>query len=133
MTYQLDIVAADGVKFSGQVERLLVRTSVGDVAILARHIDYVTTVAMGEARIYLEDGTVRKAACIGGMLAVTDGKVKLVPTSFEWQETIDLERVMRSIEKANEILEHKNDHADVDITMAEARLKRALVRQIVGK
>ncbi|MFI3312628.1 MAG: ATP synthase F1 subunit epsilon [Eubacteriales bacterium] len=133
MTYQLDIVAADGVKFSGQVTRVMVRTSVGDVAILPRHINYVTTVAMGEAKIYLEDGTIRNAACIGGMLAVTDGAVKLVPTTFEWSEDIDMERVKQSMDKANDVLAQRADQSDVDIAMAEARLKRALVRQIVGK
>ncbi len=132
MTFELEIVAADGIKFKGEAERIVVRSAVGDVAILPRHIDYVTTIAMGEARITAE-GVTKKAACIGGLLAVTGGKVRLVPTSFEWKEDIDMERTERSIYKAKAVLDDPKDRSKADIALAEARLKRALVRQNVGK
>ena len=41
MTFPLKIVTPDGLIFDGQAEKLIVRTSTGDRAILARHIDAV--------------------------------------------------------------------------------------------
>lgn len=131
-TFHLQIVTPDGGVFDGQAERLIVRTVTGDVCILPKHINYVTAVGMGEARITV-DGKVRRAACIGGMLAVTEGAVKLVATTFEWAEDIDQERAKQAEERAREILDAKDRHGQQDMALAEAKLKRALVRQSVAE
>jgi len=129
-TFSLQIVTPDGLFFDGQAEKLVVRTLTGDVCILARHCDYVTALGMGEAQVFLEDGK-RTAACIGGMLSVTDGHVRLVPTTFEWAEDIDMERAARSAARAQEELAQKRSAQDVEL--AQARLKRALVRSSVAQ
>ena len=78
------------------------------------------------------DGKKRYAACIGGMVSVVNGVVTLVPTTFEWAEDIDSKRAERSAERASQTLAHKTA-SDVDMRMAEARLKRALVRSSVAR
>lgn len=131
-TFHLQIVTPDGGVFDAQAQRLIVRTVTGDVCILPRHINYVTAVGMGEARIIEEDGNVRRAACIGGMLAVTEGEVKLVATTFEWAERIDHDRAKQAEERARAILDAKDKHSEQDLALADAKLKRALVRQGVA-
>ena len=127
--FQLKIVTPDGLIFDGEAEKLIVRTTGGDVCILARHIDYVAPLGMGRA-IVEAGGKRRSAACIGGMLSVSGGEVTLVPTTFEWSETIDAERVERSYQRADKVLKDTNA-SDADIALAEARLHRALVRRSV--
>lgn len=130
-TFQLQIVTPDGLAFEGQAQRVLCRTIAGDVCILPRHCDYITALGMGEARVTLQDGTVRKAACIGGMLTVRAGVVRLVATTFEWAEDIDKVRADVSKQKAESILKQTNvDPHELDL--AQARLKRALVRSHVA-
>ncbi len=124
-TFQLQIVTPDGLLFEGEAERLVARTIDGDVCILARHTEYVTALGMGQARVTI-DGKVRKAACIGGMLSVSGGRVRIVATTFEWAEEIDLERAQRARERAEERLKQQKDTRDIQL--AEAKLKRALVR-----
>ena len=75
-------------------------------------------------------GNRRTAACIGGMLRVSKGEVPLVPTTFEWSDAIDLERVERSFQRADKVL-HDSGATDTEIALAEARLHRALVRKSV--
>lgn len=130
MTFPLKIVTPDGLIFDGQAEKLIVRTSTGDRAILARHIDAVFPLGMGEA-VVVYDGNRRTAACIGGLLSVTDGEVTLVPTTFEWSDEIDYDRADRSLHRAEAALE-KKDSTDAEIQLAEARLKRALIRRSVA-
>ncbi|MBQ7000815.1 MAG: ATP synthase F1 subunit epsilon [Oscillospiraceae bacterium] len=127
--FKLKIVTPDGLIFDGEAEKLIVRTIGGDVAILARHIDYVAPLGMGRA-IVEAGGNRRTAACIGGMLSVSDGEVTLVPTTFEWSDTIDADRVERSYQRADKVL-HDSNASDADIALAEARLHRALVRKSV--
>lgn len=129
-TFHLQVVTLDGLSFDGEAEKLIVRTIDGDVCILPRHINYVTALGMGEAKIFTENG-VRRAACIGGMLSVSDNEVSLCPTTFEWAEDIDAERAKKAREHAEELLKDKSKSKQ-DIAVAEAKLKRALVRQSVS-
>lgn len=128
--FPLKIVTPDGLAFDGQVEELIVRTTSGDLGILANHINCVASLGMGRATIVI-DGKRQYAACIGGMLSVMQGKVTLVPTTFEWAKDIDEARADRSYQRAQAILSDKNA-AKTDIALAEARLKRALVRRSVA-
>lgn len=126
MTYHLQIVTPDGQRFDGQAERLLVPTIHGQMGILARHINYVTALGMGPAKVVTEAGE-RHAACIGGMLAVTNGEVKVVATTFEWADEIDTARAQASLARAEKMLADPNADAQTK-QYAQARLKRAQVR-----
>lgn len=128
--FKLKIVTPDGLIYDGEAEELIVRTTGGDVAILARHINYVAPLGMGRA-VVVSGSNRRTAACIGGMLSVVDGEVTLVPTTFEWSDKIDVERAERSYERADKVL-HDSSASDTDIKLAEARLHRALVRKSVA-
>ena len=128
--FQLKIVTPDGLAFDGQAEELIVRTTSGDLGILAGHMDCVAPLGMGRATIVV-DGKKRYGACIGGMLSVIGGKVNLVPTTFEWAEDIDLTRAEASYDRAKQTLDNKQS-TDTEVRMAEARLKRALVRKSIG-
>lgn len=131
MTYHLQIVTPDGQYFDGQAVRLFVPTIHGQIGILARHINYVTALGMGPAKVITEDGE-RHAACIGGLLAVTNGDVKVVATTFEWADQIDVERAQASLARAEAMLADPN--ADEQTRQyANARLKRAQVRLSVAK
>lgn len=130
-SFPLKIMTPDGVAFDGEVKSLSCRTICGQVELLARHIDYCTAVGMGEAHITTEDGTVRHAACMGGMLSMMGGRCRLLATTFEWADAIDRERAARSKAKAEAILARKGTDAH-EIELAEARLKRALVRSSVA-
>ena len=129
-SFHLKIVTPDGLIFDGQAEELIVRTTGGDVAILARHINYVAALGMGRA-VVVANGNRRTAACIGGMLSVVDGEVTLVPTTFEWADKIDVDRAEASYQRADKVL-HDSNASDTDLKLAEARLHRALVRKSVA-
>lgn len=128
--FPLKIVTPDGLIFDGQAEELVVRSTSGDLGILAGHVNCVAPLGMGRATIII-DGKRRYAACIGGMVSVVDGIVTLVPTTFEWAESIDADRAEASRERAEKILQNK-DVSDTEIQLAQARLHRALVRKSVA-
>ena len=129
-SFPLKIVTPDGLIFDGEAEELVVRSTTGDVAVLAKHTNFVTPLGMGRD-IIVSGGIRRTAACIGGMLSVVNGSVTLVPTTFEWSDKIDLERADAAYQRANAIL--KNPQAsENDLKLAEAKLRRALVRKSVA-
>jgi F-type H+-transporting ATPase subunit epsilon len=128
--FSLKIVTPDGLAYEGQAEEVTVRSTTGDIGILAGHLNCVAPLGMGRATIVI-DGQKRYAACIGGMLSVVNGAVTLVPTTFEWADKIDTERAENSYQRAQAILQDKNS-SDTDLKLAEARLRRALVRKNVA-
>ena len=83
---QLTVVTPEGKPSEGEIERVIVRSSGGDVCIMARHIDYATALSDGEARITLTDGNVRKAHVAGGMLHAASNAVQILTNSFEWKD-----------------------------------------------
>ena len=128
--FHLKIVSPDGLLFDGQAEQLTVRTTTGDMGILAGHLSCVAPLGMGRATVVI-DGKPRYAACIGGMVSVVGGKVTLVPTTFEWADQIDAARAEASQARAEEILGRK-DFSGTEVKLAQARLHRALVRKSVA-
>ena len=128
--FSLKIVTPDGLIFDGQAEELVVRTTSGDLGIMAGHINCVAPLGMGRATVII-DGKRRYAACIGGMVSVVGGAVTLVPTTFEWAESIDALRAEAAQQRAEDALRRK-DASDTEIKLAQAKLHRALVRKNVA-
>ena len=130
-SFPLKIVTPDGLIYDGNAEMVIVRTITGDMAFLAKHINCVAPLGMGRATV-IADGKKRYAACIGGMVSVVDGTVTLVPTTFEWADAIDADRAQASLDRAQKILDNKENATETDLKLAEARLHRALVRKNVA-
>ena len=126
-TFPMQVVSLDGPVFDGEVQRVRLRTIDGDVAILARHTNYCTAIGMGTAVITMPDDSRRSAACIGGMISVMNGQCRILPTTWEWEDEIDVDRAQRAKERAEEKLRDAQLTKQERVRM-EAKLYRALVR-----
>lgn len=124
-SFKLKIVTPDGLEFDSDVESLLVRTDDGDVEFLAGHIDYMASLGTGRARIKTK-GKDRFASVSGGFVTVKNGEVTLVAITFEFRESIDLERAKLALDQAKSMLSSAKD--DKAVKIANAKLQRALNR-----
>ncbi len=82
----LTIVTPEGKFYDDDAQRVMVRTTGGEVAILPRHIDYSASLGEGEARVTEADGNVRRAKVSGGILHVASDQVHVITQRFEWAE-----------------------------------------------
>ena len=124
-SFNLKIVTPDGLLFDSQVESVLVRTDDGDIEFLAGHIDYMASLGTGRARIK-QDGKDRYASVSGGFVTVKGGEVKLVAVTFEFSESIDLERAKAARDQAKASISSAKD--DKALRLAQAKLQRAINR-----
>jgi len=124
--FDLQIVTPDGIFFDGKAQKIILRTTEGDVGILAKRANYVAALSIGVAKVVTADGE-KKAACSGGMVSVTDGVVRVVASTFEWSENIDVARAEKAKEKAETRLETSQRSA-YEHKLAEIKLKKALIR-----
>lgn len=130
-TFRLKIQTVDGQVLDAPVRRLVCRTIEGDVAILAGHCNYCTAIGMGEARVTMEDGAVKKGACIGGMLSMHENECRLLPATWEWAEEIDKDRAREAKRLAEERLSVA-ELSKEERAAAQGRLERAEVRLSVA-
>ncbi|MGN0608653.1 MAG: ATP synthase F1 subunit epsilon [Oscillospiraceae bacterium] len=124
--FKLNVITPEKVFFDGETSQLIVRTTEGDIGILAHHTSLVADLPSGPLKIKQEDGTYRTAALSSGLLKVGGNKVSIIANAVEWADEIDLEWAKRSEAEAREKLNSLKDSHELDI--AELKLQRALNR-----
>jgi len=85
-TYRLIISSPDGNAYDGQASFLSLRGANGDLAIMAGHIPFITSVLSCECKVIFEDDTEKTGHTDGGLLTVDSDKVTLLSGSFKWNE-----------------------------------------------
>ena len=126
-TFNLKIVTLDGIEYDSDVLSVVVRTAVGDVCILKNHTDYVAPIEIGKVKIKDETGE-KYGACAGGFISVSDSNARIVATTFEFADKIDIDRAKKAKDKAERKLKE-----DKNSKIAEIKLKKALLRLEVSQ
>jgi len=124
--FSLQIVTPDKTVMDGKAISLLIRTTTGDVEILAGHTDLLAALGTGRARIRTADGMDTFASVSGGFLSVSDGVVRIAATTFEMASELDLKRAEAAKEKAEQAIKEAKSSTEIDL--AKAKLARALTR-----
>lgn len=129
-SFSLSVVTPEKIFFDGETTQIIVRTTDGDIGILANHTSLVADLPSGPLKVRQEDGSWRVAAISTGLLKVGGNKVSILANAVEWADEIDLEWAKRSEEDARRRLQEKQDKHELDL--AELKLMRALNRISVG-
>lgn len=85
-TFFLIISSPDGDVFKGEAVFLSLRGSEGDLAIMAGHTPFLTSVMSSECKIVFPDDSERLALLDGGLLTVSKDNVTLLSSGFKWKE-----------------------------------------------
>ncbi len=83
--FSLTITSPDGELFKGDVEKISVRGSEGDLAVMAGHIPFMTSVKPCDFHIDLEDGTIKRGHTTGGVLTVSSESVIFLTSLVDWE------------------------------------------------
>ncbi|MCZ6535568.1 MAG: F0F1 ATP synthase subunit epsilon [Chloroflexi bacterium] len=129
-TMQLDIITAEKVAYSGEVEALLAPGIEGELGILPHHAPLMTMLQPGELMVR-KDGQETFLAVTGGFLEVMENRVSILADAAERSEDIDEERAQAAVKSAQERIAMKS--ADLDLEQAMAQLRRATVRLTVAR
>lgn len=85
-TFKLTVASPDGNKFSGEIVKLDVRGTEGELAIMADHIPFVTSIVKGACAVWTDEETKKTATTDGGLLTVGKDEVTLLAGSFKFDE-----------------------------------------------
>ncbi len=129
--FHLKVLTVDKEFFDGDVDRIVVRTTQGDVGILPNHVPYVAALGIGGLTI-VQNGERRVAAVSGGFVDVSADQTVVLARTCEWADEIDVARAREAAERAKAVLQRKESDREMDI--AQAKLKKAANRiRISGK
>jgi len=129
-TFKITVITPEKIFFTGEIVQLSVRTTEGDVGILANHINYCAILPSGKMKVKFSDGTVKESAISTGTLKFYNNEAVILASACEWAEDIDLEWAKRSEEDARRKLQQYT--SDQEFKYADLKLKRALNRLSVG-
>ena len=85
-TFKLTVSSPDGNKFCGECVKLDLRGTEGELAIMAGHIPFITSVVKCPCTVWMEDGTKKTATTEGGLLSVGRDSVTFISGSFKFDE-----------------------------------------------
>jgi len=125
MAIRLDIVTAEQLVYSDDVDLVVAPGIDGEMAILPRHAPLMTMLQPGELRVR-KGGEETFMVVTGGFLEVRPDHVTILADAAERAEDIDAARAEEAKRRAEERLSGKL--TETDMARAEAALRRSLTR-----
>ena len=129
-TMKLDIVTAEQVVFSDDVDMVIAHGAMGQLGILPHHTPLMTTLRPGELRIKRAGDKELTLVVSGGFLEVRPDRVIVLADAAERGEEIDVARAEEAKKRAEERLAK---HVGLETERAEAALHRAMARLMVAE
>ncbi|HEY86552.1 MAG TPA: F0F1 ATP synthase subunit epsilon [Dehalococcoidia bacterium] len=123
---KLDIVTAERVVFSDDVDVIVAPGIDGQLGILPRHAPLMTMLEPGELRVR-KDGEEFSLAVSGGFLEVRPDRVIVLADAAERVEEIDVARAEEAKRRAEEQLSRPLPE-EVDAARIQASLRRSMIR-----
>ena len=128
-TMHCEIVSAEKELFSGEIEMLSARGTIGELGIMPGHAPLLTGIQAGTVILRLADGTEEVFFASGGFLEIQPGFVTVLADVAARAEDLDeaqAEEARQAAEKAQ-----SEAAAAQDFSLAAARLAEAVAQQRV--
>lgn len=127
---RLDILTAERIVYSDEVDLVVAPGIEGQLGILPHHAPLLTALQIGELLIR-KDGEEFTLVVHGGFLEVLPDRVVILADACEREEEIDMARAEEARRRAEELLGQRPQAADLG--RAEAALRRSWVRLKVAQ
>ena len=125
MPLHLEIVTAERLVLSDDVDQVNAPTKDGRVGILPRHMPLITVLTEGELSI-IKNGVRTEFAVFGGFMIVLPDRVTILADSCDRSDEIDLDRAEEARQRTEERIAQRK--SDQDMIQAEAELRRAMMQ-----
>jgi F-type H+-transporting ATPase subunit epsilon len=123
---QLDIVTAERLMYSEEVQSVVAPGTAGELGILPSHAPLLTSLAPGELRV-TRDGDQTAIVVSGGFLEVIGGHVTVLADTAEQADDIDVERAEAALKRAEEGVASADTQMDLARAVAAMHRSRARI------
>lgn len=130
-SFKLEIITPLGIKFTKDVEYISLKTTEGNMGILANHTPFVAGLHSDDIKIKINNSTEISYYISGGFLEINKEKVLIIVDEAMLPDEIDLLEAKKELEFAQKKLKKLNE--DNQIIMAQKSLQDALVKVRVAE
>lgn len=123
---KLDIVTAERLMFSDEVQSVVAPGAAGELGILPSHAPLLTSLVPGELRI-TKDGEQSAIVLSGGFLEVIGNHVTVLADTAEQAEEIDVDRAQAALKRAEERIASAETQMDLERALHALRRSRARI------
>ena len=131
ITTHVDVVSAESSLFSGDVIRLTVSGSEGDLGITPGHTPLLTAIKPGMVKLVKQDGTEEVIYISGGFLEVQPSSVTVLADTAIRGVELDLAKAEEAKQRAEKQILHTTN--DVDYALVASQLAQAIAQLQVIK
>ena len=122
----LEIITPEKTLVKETVDTVEAKGALGEFGILPGHIQFLTTLDIGEIR-YTKDGKTTYLAANSGFAEVVNDKVTMLVDTAEFADDIDVERAKNAMDRAQSQLK-TIPYDDMEYRISELALFRAITR-----
>ena len=124
---RLEIVTAERLVYSEEVNVVVAPGIDGELGILPRHAPLLTALKPGEIRV-VKDGEESYIAVGGGFLEVMGNKVTILADTAEHAEEIDAQRSEEALKRAQQRVASSSSDMDLERALADIRRSQARLK-----
>jgi F-type H+-transporting ATPase subunit epsilon len=130
--FKLEVITPLKKVLESEVERVILRTSEGDMGILAHHAPLVAELAVGEMKIKTEGGEERFFVA-GGFLEISKDRTLVLADEAINVNDIDVEVARKEAELAKQKLAKLKEDRDIAVTQKALESALTKVGMVEGK
>jgi F-type H+-transporting ATPase subunit epsilon len=108
-TIDAEVLTPEGEIFSGELQMISTRTTVGEIGILANHIPTIARLVPAELRLHKSDSDVETYAQGEGWLEVFANRVRVLVAEAHSEDELDVSDLKRRLEEAEQALSEAED------------------------
>jgi F-type H+-transporting ATPase subunit epsilon len=132
--FSVEVLTPEGEVFSGEVEMLSTRTTVGEVGVLANHAPLLATLDPAELRLHLSEADTKRFAQGEGYLQIFANEALVLVEECVEPERIDREAQREKLRRAQEVIDGIEREALYQrVREARTREERDEARQLTAK
>ncbi len=106
---EAEVLTPEGEIFSGELQMISTRTTVGEVGILANHIPMIARLLPAELRLHKSDSDVETYAQGEGWLEVFANRVRVLVAEAHSEDELDVSDLKQRLEEAEQSLKDAED------------------------
>ncbi|MEM3063552.1 MAG: ATP synthase F1 subunit epsilon [Nitrososphaerota archaeon] len=124
---EIELITPEKIAYKGYADQISLTTTTGEITVLPKHLNLVTSLAPGEIRIKNDNQELVFATGTG--FATISGKKVIIATNLaNTPEEIDEAQVIEAKKRAEELLKEKTRLSEEEFAQTIASLEKALVQ-----
>lgn len=132
-TFKLEVITPLKLVLESEIDRVILRTTEGDMGVLANHAPLVAELAVGEMKVVFAKGKEERFFVSGGFLEISKDRTLVLADEAINIKDIDVETARKEAELAKQKLTKLKEGRDIAVTQRALESALTKVGMVEGR